>query len=870
MSQNTDHYQLATPTSASPNISSPVAKTKNDRNIKSQFYTFDMDTNDEQNLHSPFELGNVPLCENQSLKKIQNDFLIDRMLKDENNRSSNQSSFANVLNHTSPLMTPSSDHHDIDALSDAGTYIIEDDLDIARDDEPEQDIEQQNEIEENNSSSTSSPFKRYATTKKNRHGTFEIHAISSPTSSTTTTTSTTAHTVNRPIVDLNIPTHDLSSPSSSSSSSSANLSSSSSLLSLPTESDNSVRKEPEGASHYTIDTKSSNGVIYARQRPNTLLPQRPITPPQNQIKPAECFVISPTFETKPFPNTGPRRKLDIQSKPKLPTSIIPTKDTHFEIPSKKSPASPPLSVRSNQSETERFSFRLRQLPTRQDPKPQQPRQQDIKQQQIPTSTLKTSHQNSEHPSSSSKTAVRPHTTSSNDHSYSSPFQRNATIRQTMPANTQYNRPMSSSTTSTTSAASKYLDDTEEILSTHPSLTKVYMNKSFALRRQRSNLVPTTTTTKPSQQQQQQQQQHQQQQLQQQMISKTLPTRQLIKPAATSVLLTNNSNGQTNRAVELRRARAQAKIEELAQRTRQQLQKTEQHNDIMSASWHSHASNTSKKDLFNLRSNPRTNNTITTTTAAVATNNNNHLSSQRQDLLKTRTISSSSHHRSSSASPNPLGETATTASTIKTSRYRKGMTSSVTDESQYQRMHGSTFSEGERCDSLRDDGQRLAIKLIQLSSGILSKLKPNNTTDDSDSNIRELEQLVDQLQTVNRTLSNKKLYFNIMRRNFRLILKWVFVVGIVVLLFKKCCDSSVDIILTSTKSSIGKIDEKNFERNYEDSLIAWAVDGQYSNNEKLKMVNFKERSDLQLIGAQIIFRHGARTPYVLLPSLEEVY
>ncbi|CAF3855915.1 unnamed protein product [Adineta steineri] len=899
MSQNTDHYQLATPTSASPSnnnskrllshqrflptssdfntpsslvsttrsdspsppfhtnhyndkyaftldISSPVAKTKNDRNIKSQFYTFDMDTNDEQNLHSPFELGNVPLCENQSLKKIQNDFLIDRMLKDENNRSSNQSSFTNVLNHTSPLMTPSSDHHDIDALSDAGTYIIEDDLDIARDDEPEQDIEQQNEIEENNSSPTSSPFKRYATTKKNRHGTFEIHAISSPTSSTTTTTSTTAHTVNRPIVDLNIPTHDLSSPSSSSSSSSANLSSSSSLLSLPTESDNSVRKEPEGASHYTIDTKSSNGVIYARQRPNTLLPQRPITPPQNQIKPAECFVISPTFETKPFPNTGPRRKLDIQSKPKLPTSIIPTKDTHFEIPSKKSPASPPLSVRSNQSETERFSFRLRQLPTRQDPKPQQPRQQDLKQQQIPTSTLKTSHPNSEHPSSQSKTAVRPHTTSSNDHSYSSPFQRNATIRQTMPANTQYNRPMSSSTTSTTSAASKYLDDTEEILSTHPSLTKVYMNKSFALRRQRSNLVPTTTTTKPSQQQQQQQQQHQQQQLQQQMISKTLPTRQLIKPAATSVLLTNNSNGQTNRAVELRRARAQAKIEELAQRTRQQLQKTEQHNDIMSASWHSHASNTSKKDLFNLRSNPRTNNTITTTTAAVATNNNNHLSSQRQDLLKTRTISSSSHHRSSSASPNPLGETATTASTIKTSRYRKGMTSSVTDESQYQRMHGSTFSEGERCDSLRDDGQRLAIKLIQLSSGILSKLKPNNTTDDSDSNIRELEQLVDQLQTVNRTLSR-----------------------IVVLLFKKCCDSSVDIILTSTKSSIGKIDEKNFERNYEDSLIAWAVDGQYSNNEKLKMVNFKERSDLQLIGAQIIFRHGARTPYVLLPSLEEV-
>ncbi len=231
----------------------------------------------------------VPICENQSLKRIQNDFLIDRMLKDDNNsnfssqqRSPNQSSYTNVLNHPSPLLTPSSDHHDIDALSDAGTYIIDDDIDIARDDEPEQDIEQQNDIQEQTSSSLSSPFKRYAATKRNRHGTFEIHSLSSP-------PPTTTHTVTRPIVDLNIPTHDLS---SSSSSSSANLSSSSSLLSLPTESDNSIRKEPEGASHYIIDDKSSTGLIYARQRPNSLSQQqqqRSITPPQNQIKPSECF-----------------------------------------------------------------------------------------------------------------------------------------------------------------------------------------------------------------------------------------------------------------------------------------------------------------------------------------------------------------------------------------------------------------------------------------------------------------------------------------------------------------------------------------------------------------------------------------------------
>lgn len=260
------------------------------------------------------------------------------MLKDDQNshlssqqRSPNQSSYTNILNHASPLLTPSSDHHDIDALSDAGTYIIEDDIDIAHDDEPsEQDTEPQNDTKEQQTIATvPSSFRRYATTKKNRHGTFEIHPITSPTSSTN------SQTVNRPVVDLNVPTHDLSSPSSSTSSpsSSANISSSSSLLSLPTESDNSIRKEPEGASQFTINDKSSTGLIYARQRPNSLSQQtRSVTPPQNQIKPSECFgmtkkkrksieiffififlVISPTFESKPFPNTT-RRKTDSQWK----------------------------------------------------------------------------------------------------------------------------------------------------------------------------------------------------------------------------------------------------------------------------------------------------------------------------------------------------------------------------------------------------------------------------------------------------------------------------------------------------------------------------------------------------------------------------
>ena len=58
--------------------------------------------------------------------------------------------------------------------------------------------------------------------------------------------------------------------------------------------------------------------------------------------------------------------------------------------------------------------------------------------------------------------------------------------------------------------------------------------------------------------------------------------------------------------------------------------------------------------------------------------------------------------------------------------------------------------------------------------------------------------------------------------------------------------------------------------YEDFLTAWATTGQRSNDGKLSMKNIQTRNDLQLIGAQIVFRHGARTPLHLLPSLEEVY
>jgi hypothetical protein len=109
----------------------------------------------------------------------------------------------------------------------------------------------------------------------------------------------------------------------------------------------------------------------------------------------------------------------------------------------------------------------------------------------------------------------------------------------------------------------------------------------------------------------------------------------------------------------------------------------------------------------------------------------------------------------------------------------------------------------------------------------------------------------------------------MRRNVRLGLQWLLIIGTLVILFKSCCDSLVDIFLSASLSSIGNMKNKNSTQSYEDSLIAWAATGQHLDNEKLTMENIKERRDLQLIGAQVFFRHGARTPLALLPNLEEV-
>ncbi|CAF3076528.1 unnamed protein product [Rotaria sp. Silwood2] len=508
------------------------------------------------------------------------------------------------------------DHSHRHPMRDAGTYIIEDDGDIAYDDE----LEQQN--------NSSSAFKRYINQTKTRHGTFDIHRF----------VSSTTQTINRPIIDSNIPTNEL-------------VSSSFVLFSNNKELDD------------TFENKSSN----------IILQQQSITSTQNQIKPAEYFVISPTLKTKSFPTTNiHQRKRDTSQKSKLTEESVSIKDPSFQTPISE-PISPPLSSRSYQNSTEKDSFYL------------------------------------EKQSPSTSPSIRPHTTI-NDQTYSlGSFQRNSNIRQTTSTKSQHQQQISSSSTINN-------NDWDE---TKPNFTKFYTNKTFTLRQQTSHL--SSSTSKPIQQQQQ-------------IPSKTL-LQQNSKPITTMLstsLSTINSSRQTNRTVQLRRARAQAKIEELSQRTTKQLHKTDHQSDIMNTSSHSNFINHSKKELTNLQSNSQT---ITRT----------NITSPRQDMLKTRTISSSSKHRSASASPQLYKETP--------SRYRKTMTSIVTDEEQCQKASTSVCSiEEERCDSLRDNGQRLAIRLIQLSSGILEKLKPNESVTDDNISIRELEQLVDKLETVNRTLS----------------------------------------------------------------------------------------------------------------------
>ena len=109
----------------------------------------------------------------------------------------------------------------------------------------------------------------------------------------------------------------------------------------------------------------------------------------------------------------------------------------------------------------------------------------------------------------------------------------------------------------------------------------------------------------------------------------------------------------------------------------------------------------------------------------------------------------------------------------------------------------------------------------------------------------------------------------MRLYWRFILKWLVFIGALIIVFKLCCDALVYTFLAASSSSILNVNQRNTDTNYEQSLIAWAETGQHLNNRKMSAKNIRIRNHLQLIGAQIFFRHGARTPLKLLPTLEEV-
>lgn len=101
----------------------------------------------------------------------------------------------------------------------------------------------------------------------------------------------------------------------------------------------------------------------------------------------------------------------------------------------------------------------------------------------------------------------------------------------------------------------------------------------------------------------------------------------------------------------------------------------------------------------------------------------------------------------------------------------------------------------------------------------------------------------------------------MRQHCHSLIKWSLLTGTSTIILKLCCESFFSIG--------GKTSVKSFS-SYEQALVSWASTGKIPKPNQNKALDTKPREDLQLIGAQIYFRHGARTPLNLLPGLEEVY
>ena len=108
-----------------------------------------------------------------------------------------------------------------------------------------------------------------------------------------------------------------------------------------------------------------------------------------------------------------------------------------------------------------------------------------------------------------------------------------------------------------------------------------------------------------------------------------------------------------------------------------------------------------------------------------------------------------------------------------------------------------------------------------------------------------------------------------RLNYRFICKWLILAIITAFLFNFICDRLVNKILSLSQWSILNTEMRETIITYEQSLIAWAESGQQAEKKRLFMEKAKNRNDLQLIGAHIFFRHGARTPLHPLSSLDQV-
>ncbi|CAF3591259.1 unnamed protein product [Rotaria socialis] len=539
----------------------------------------------------------------------------DKIMNDEENLDF-QSNAQLYDNEISNFLVPLSNHHDADALSDAGTYIIEDETDIQEDYEPEQ------------KTNTLSSIKKNQNQTKYLHETFYMDRLGF----------SATPMINRPIIDLNVQTNSYDSPLLS-------------QTSVGNNSHHSIRNELEDKPYNCLIPSST--VQYQ---------QKPVILPKMKIKPAECFVISPTLEIKPFPTKNTlRQKIENSQKSKLEGSSASIK--HLTIKAANSQL-----ISSNQNSMENYLF-----------KPQKPLY------------------------SSSQSYNQYQTTIYDQICSSDLFQHKSIVDKTTPVNVHYEQQTFSSDTI----------DPNQSNNTKIDVIKFSIDKLCILDHKKS--IPSSFASKYSQKQ---------------ILLKISPGKNS-KPTTTLSSSVIHPSRQMNRTVHLRRAHAKAKIEELSQITTKQLYES----DIMSASCSYSPSSHSKKEPAHLQ-------------LHVQPKARKSVKLQLQDMLGTRTILPSLDQQVLPASSKQHEAPLFTC--------RKTVISTVNDEEQYKTLSTSEYSLKEKqYDLLRENGKRLANKLVQLSASILSKLQLNEsaTDDHDDVQVHQLEQLIDKLAMVNRALTS---------------------------------------------------------------------------------------------------------------------